>query len=349
LALGVEHEQLERLMKILVAGGFDADDREQEERVRGFCEALGCAVAENNHVLLNGCRTKLDELVVEATHRGLTDGGIKDADKRIVSYVLAGHQPVHQRGTILKSRLTDWDIAKATFYIPEQVQQADAVILAGGFEGTYRAANWARIANKPLLPFTAFGGAAQEIYEQELDRFAERYEGLVERLEYEQLNAVKQDWRDHATDLVALAEKVAVSRRVLVIMSYASRPELDDAYESFEQVTKELGYRCTRVTEANASERILPDILDRIQRAAFTVVDLTDLRPNVFYELGYADGLGKKVVVTAKSGTELPFDVKDIPTIMWDGQKQLKEDLRARIMEIMPTVIPSASPPIGTS
>ena len=335
-------------MKILVAGGFDADDKAQEERIRGFCQALGGAVADNDHVLLNGCRTKLDEFVVEATSVALAEGGVKDADKRIVSYVLAGHQPVHSKGTILKSRLTDWDIAKATFYIPEQVQQADVVILVGGFEGTYRAANWARIANKPLLPFTAFGGAAQEIYEQELDRFGDRYEGLVERLEYEQLNAVKQDWSDHATDLVALAEKVAVSRRVLVIMSYAGRPELEDAYDSFEQVTTALGYRCTRVTQANAGERILPDILDRIRRAAFTIVDLTDLRPNVFYELGYADGLGKKVVVTAKDGTELPFDVKDIPAIMWNGQKQLKEDLRARIMEIMPTAIPSASPPIGT-
>jgi nucleoside 2-deoxyribosyltransferase len=135
---------------------------------------------------------------------------------------------------------------------------------------------------------------------------------------------------------------------VLVIMSYAERPELEDAYESFEQVVKELGYRCTKVTQANAGERILPDILDRIRRAAFTIVDLTDLRPNVFYELGYADGLGKKVVVTAMKGTELPFDVKDIPTIMWSGQKQLKEDLRARIMEIMPSAIPNASPPIGT-
>jgi hypothetical protein len=336
-------------MKILLAGGFNADNQQMEQRIRGFCAALGRAVVDHDHVLLNGCRTEFDRLVVEAAYQRLVNRGVKDADKRIVSYVLAGSVPVHQFGTILKSRLADWEIAKAAFYIPEQVQQADVVILVGGFEGTLRAANWARIANKPLLPFTAFEGAAQEIYEQELDRFGERYEGLVEHLEYEQLNAVKPDWEDHATDLVALAEKVAISRSVLVIMSYAERPELEDAYESFEQVVKELGYRCTKVTQANAGDRILPDILDRIRRAAFTIVDLTDLRPNVFYELGYVDGLGKKVVVTAMKGTELPFDVKDIPTIMWSGQKQLKEDLRARIMEIMPSAISNASPPIGTS
>jgi nucleoside 2-deoxyribosyltransferase len=36
----------------------------------------------------------------------------------------------------------------------------------------------------------------------------------------------------------------------------------------------------------------------------------------VFYELGYADGLGKKVVVTAKDGTEPPFDISDVPTAL---------------------------------
>jgi hypothetical protein len=64
----------------------------------------------------------------------------------------------------------------------------------------------------------------------------------------------------------------------------------------------------------------------------------------VFYKLDYVDGLGIKVVVTAMKGTELPFDVKDIPTIMWSGQKQLKEDLRTRTMEIMPSAISNASP-----
>jgi nucleoside 2-deoxyribosyltransferase len=108
-----------------------------------------------------------------------------------------------------------------------------------------------------------------------------------------------------------------------------------------------LDYRCERITEENAGDRILPDILERIGRAGFTIVDLTDLRPNVFYELGYADGLGKKVIVTAKEGTELPFDVKDIPTIFWSGQTQLRRDLEKRIRTVVKTAVPEASPPIG--
>jgi hypothetical protein len=69
----------------------------------------------------------------------------------------------------------------------------------------------------------------------------------------------------------------------------------------------------------------------------------------VFYELGYADGLGGKVIITAKKGTKLPFDVKDIPTIFWKSQEQLGEDLQARIQSVVKSAIPAASPPIGPS
>ena len=324
-------------MNILVAGGFDPDGHLDREGIREFCSALGGSVIERGHVLLNGCRTELDAIVAAAAHEKLLQSDSSEAEKRVVSYVLAGAAPIHTCGTIIRSRLADWDLAKESFYIPESVREADVVILIGGFEGTFRAANWARIAKKPVLPFTAFGGAAAKIYEEEVNDFDAKYAGLVERLDYEELNTVKPDWPAHAASIVSLAEKVAASRLVAVVMSYSDRPELEDAFFTFEQVTGELGYECKLVTEENTEERILPEILERIRRSAFVIVDLSDLRPNVFYELGYADGLGKRVIVTARKGTELPFDVKDIPTIFWEGQNQLREGLRKRIEYVVKT------------
>jgi hypothetical protein len=298
------------------------------------------------HVLLNGSRTELDAMVATGAYEKLVEDDDPNRDKRVISYVLSGVDPVHSCGTIIRSRLADWEIAKETFYIPEQVRDADAIILVGGFQGTYRAANWGRIAKKPLLPFTAFGGAAEKIYDQELNDFDEKYAGFVTRLEYADLNSVKNDWTEHAANLVALAEKMATSRSVLVLMAYSGRSDLEDAFDSYKQVCMELGYECERINEESAGERILPDIVARLERAAFVIADLTELRPNVFYELGYADGLKKKVVVTAKDGTELPFDVKDIPTIFWDGQRKLREDLKKRIQAVVKTGIGTAADPI---
>jgi hypothetical protein len=338
------------MLKILVAGGFDEESDVQEKQFRAFSDALGAGIIKHDHVLLNGCRTALDAMVAEAAHRVLLESQTSAPANRIISYVLSGREPAHAFGTVLRSRLTDWDIGgEPRLYIPETIQQADVVVLAGGFQGTYRAANWARIANKPLLPLASLGGAAAKIFEQELSDFDRRYAGLLDKIEFEQLNSVKANWSDHAIDILALAQKVAGSRSVLVIMSYSQRADLKDAYATFCRVTEaeDLGYKCRRVSEKNARDRILPEVLDHIERAAFTIVDLTDLRPNVFYELGYADGLHKKVIVTAKKGTELPFDVKDIPTIFWESYEDLADDLRSRIHQVVKPAVSSAAPPIG--
>ena len=54
------------------------------------------------------------------------------------------------------------------------------------------------------------------------------------------------------------------------------------------------------------------------------------------------------MIVTAKEGTELPFDVKDIPTIFWDGKEQLKNrSARRRIETIVKTGVAAATAPLG--
>ena len=56
---------------------------------------------------------------------------------------------------------------------------------------------------------------------------------------------------------------------------------------------------------------------------------------NVFYEVGFAKGLGKEVILVAKKGTELPFDLKDLPTFFWETQRDLKKGLEERIERVV--------------
>jgi hypothetical protein len=48
-------------------------------------------------------------------------------------------------------------------------------------------------------------------------------------------------------------------------------------------------------------------------------------------ELGFAEALGKDIIVIAKEGTELPLDTNDIPTVFFRNQTRLEETLRSRI------------------
>jgi hypothetical protein len=46
-------------------------------------------------------------------------------------------------------------------------------------------------------------------------------------------------------------------------------------------------------------------------------------------ELGYALARRRRVVISAKRGTMLPFDQDKLPTFFWDDQKEWQEQLHA--------------------
>lgn len=321
------------MLYILVAGGYDDADPKAKE-IEKFATILGEEIITQGHILLTGCQTNLDKVVAKAAYEKLNETHDPDPDRRVISYILLGRDPAHTYGKIIRSQLENWEIETERLYVPEQIHLANVVILVGGFDGTYRAANWARIEKKPILAVAFCGGSATKVYEMEFGEFDKKYAGRIDKIEYQELNSINENWHAKAKKIVSLAEKIVTSKSVLVVMSYSGRSDIDDAYDSFEAVCKEFGYNCKRVQSENAIDRIVPRILEEIGQAAFVIADLTELKQNVFYELGYAEGLGRPVVVTAKNGTDLPFDVKEIPTIFWDGQKKLKEDLRTKIRMI---------------
>ena len=318
------------MANILVIGSLDLS----EQRSHDFLKYLGEELADKGHCLLNGCRNGLDRIVASAMFDRLKAKGI-DPFKRITCYISPSVAPAHEFGTILKSRVVNWEsLAGTGLHVPETIQQADAVLLIGGSEGTKCAANWTRIESKPLLPITAFGGAAIAIYDEELTSFEENYSARIDRSDYEILNQVSSDYKKIAVDAVSLAARMIISNHVFVIMSFSEDSKLMDAYDSFQTVCKEFQYDCMRIDDTSAEDRIIPEIFTRIKKSAFVIADLTEAKPNVYFELGFAQGLKMRVIITAYKGTTLPFDVADMPTIFWEGQKQLKERLREKLEEI---------------
>jgi hypothetical protein len=59
-------------------------------------------------------------------------------------------------------------------------------------------------------------------------------------------------------------------------------------------------------------------IFDSLHHSEVALVDLTGVRPNCFMELGYALGNTQRVIVTARKGTEVPFDPSCLETYLWD-------------------------------
>ncbi|NOU19432.1 MAG: hypothetical protein HOO91_17900 [Bacteroidales bacterium] len=107
-------------------------------------------------------------------------------------------------------------------------------------------------------------------------------------------------------------DDIADYKRNLVFVIMPFTDELDDSYIAIKDECSKLGLITKRVDENVGSGLIINEITDFIIKAEFIICDLTKERPNVYYELGFAHGIGNEsldVFLIAKDGTTLHFDV----------------------------------------
>lgn len=64
---------------------------------------------------------------------------------------------------------------------------------------------------------------------------------------------------------------------------------------------------------------ITDKIIQCIKKSEFVVADLSLERPNVYYELGYARGIGKEVLQLAHANTKLHFDISGVRTDFYEN------------------------------
>lgn len=83
-------------------------------------------------------------------------------------------------------------------------------------------------------------------------------------------------------------------------------------------VVEGFGYTVNRADDIDHSGQITSQVINRIADDDLIVADLTDLNPNVFYELALRHALKKPFVQIAEIGTILPFDLQNQRTILFD-------------------------------
>ena len=105
----------------------------------------------------------------------------------------------------------------------------------------------------------------------------------------------------------------------------------DDVLDCLKRTFLHYGIEAIRSDEVEHSGRITDLILNMINENKFLVCDLSYERPNVYYELGYAHGISKNVILIAKEGTILHFDVKDYNAIYYKNIRELENKLKKRL------------------
>ena len=108
------------------------------------------------------------------------------------------------------------------------------------------------------------------------------------------------------------------------------RPAADDA-----------GYEALRVDLQPTLHRIDDQIIAEIRRSRFLIADFTHddrgARGSVYYEAGFAHGLGLPVIFTCRQDQldKLHFDTRQYPHIGWTEPADLREPLRHRIEAVI--------------
>jgi hypothetical protein len=127
----------------------------------------------------------------------------------------------------------------------------------------------------------------------------------------------------------------AASSQAFVAMWFG--PEMTDAYDNgFKPAISGSGYDPLRIDRKEHDRKIDDEIIAEIRRSAFVVADFTEHRGGVYYEAGFAHGLGRRVIFTCKTDhlSKLHFDVRQYVTICWNTPADVVAPLQNRILAL---------------
>jgi len=125
----------------------------------------------------------------------------------------------------------------------------------------------------------------------------------------------------------------------LVFVGMAFREEMSEIYKTIQSACLSLSLNATRVDDSYAgSGFIIREITELIERAEFLIFDLSFERPNVYYELGYAHGVGNEadeILLIASEGTKVHFDSAPLRVLFYNSMGQLHDIVHKALREMI--------------
>ena len=133
----------------------------------------------------------------------------------------------------------------------------------------------------------------------------------------------------------SLRNKQQENKQGFIAMAF--RDETKPIREAFRSAILESGFAARIIDEKEHNNQIVPEIFFEIERSKFVVVDVTYPNYGAYYEAGYAQALGKQVIICCreqefKSNDSRPhFDISQKSMIVWKDEADLVVRLKKRI------------------
>jgi len=225
-----------------------------------------------------------------------------------------------------------WNMASKR--MEAQAGFGDILIALGGTEGVLFLANLYHDAGKPIVPLNLalcpettgarrlhnFGLTSHQT--RRLFQIADGGDAhhWLNRIRF----PARQSTADRVNDLVDLLEALEPPRAFAVRLLNPGHEDYAAVQDFFHVVVQpviegELGYRLVVIDGRQSYDhaRIDEEIFAKLHRSSVVLADITGARPNCFLELGYALGRALPTMVTAKQGSNLPFDITTLSALHW--------------------------------
>ena len=134
-----------------------------------------------------------------------------------------------------------------------------------------------------------------------------------------------------------LQDQPRISTKAFVAMWF--RADLMPAWrEGFWPCLDQLGYDAIRIDQEEFLGKIDDRIVAGIRESSLMVADFTGHRGGVYWEAGFAHGLGLPVLYTCRRNDirRAHFDTRQYNHIVWDAPADLSAKLRARVEATVP-------------
>lgn len=138
--------------------------------------------------------------------------------------------------------------------------------------------------------------------------------------------------------LAELTRAQPTTGRAFVALWFDAQME-EACRDGIEAALLETGYRPPfRVDEVEHNGKICDAIVAEIRRCDLVVADFTGDRGGVYFEAGFALGLGRQVIWTCRKDwvEHLHFDTRQYNYIVWERPDELRRQLRQRIEATIP-------------
>lgn len=126
--------------------------------------------------------------------------------------------------------------------------------------------------------------------------------------------------------------KAWMPKLVFVAMAYEKRG-MAKAFRAVQAACAELELTVKRADEVVGSDIVLKRIAKLILDSQFLIFDLTHERPNVYYELGFAHGVGNSdnILLVARKRARVHFDVGAFHVDFYRNAAGLRDILRRKL------------------